>query len=417
MEYSSFYLFLKVLKINKKLRNFLDISLFLYQKIFILQKLKINFDGINIDKLIQLLNKEFKNFNNLNDKNNLVKIIEEIQNDKNNFYSQKNIIVAQNQEIKISLTKEIKWTKNENIIKLDIQQLYNIPEKQITIPSGVFPNLKVLYMNNKFIVPSSMVINLSELIINYCFSNKILFLNDINKEEIDLNNLLYLTIKSSPKKDGNHYYDNIKHNSNYKIKFHINNLQQFSIDTFSNDDNSFLISYFDLDIIYDASLNKKNKDLYKLKEQYYQFPSIMNSLNYLSIKNKIVINRDFNIIKNFEMKTFKTGLKHYWFNAEHFNGDAKICRIHYLEEKYEENKAKQKILKFYKNYFYFNDINIPKNNSLNVIKIRDRGRNLKASDINKIFGIKKNNYSVQEIYLNFNNKAEKYYYFLIKNIK
>ena len=304
MEYSSFYLFLKVLKINKKLRNFLDISLFLYQKIFILQKLKINFDGINIDKLIQLLNKEFKNFNNLNDKNNLVKIIEEIQNDKNNFYSQKNIIVAQNQEIKISLTKEIKWTKNENIIKLDIQQLYNIPEKQITIPSGVFPNLKVLYMNNKFIVPSSMVINLSELIINYCFSNKILFLNDINKEEIDLNNLLYLTIKSSPKKDGNHYYDNIKHNSNYKIKFHIKNLQQFSIDTFSNDDNSFLISYFDLDIIYDASLNKKNKDLYKLKEQYYQFPSIMNSLNYLSIKNKIVINRDFYIIINFEMKTF-----------------------------------------------------------------------------------------------------------------
>ena len=142
----------------------------------------------------------------------------------------------------------------------------------------------------------------------------------------------------------------------------------------------------------------------------------MNSLNYLSIKNKIVINRDFYIIINFEMKTFKTGLKHYWFNAEHFNGDAKICRIHYLEEKYEENKAKQKILKFYKNYFYFNDINIPKNNSLNVIKIRDRGRNLKASDINKIFGIKKNNYSVQEIYLNFNNKAEKYYYFLIKNI-
>ena len=44
----------------------------------------------------------------------------------------------------------------------------------------------------------------------------------------------------------------------------------------------------------------------------------MNSLNYLSIKNKIVINRDFYIIINFEMKSFKTGLKHYWFNAEHF---------------------------------------------------------------------------------------------------
>ena len=114
-------------------------------------------------------------------------------------------------------------------------------------------------MNNKLIVPSSMIINLSELIINYGFSNKNLFLNDINREEIDLNNLLYLTIKSSPKKDGNHYYDNIMHNSNYKIKFHTKNLQQFSIDTFSNDDNSFLISYFDLDIIYDASLNKKIK--------------------------------------------------------------------------------------------------------------------------------------------------------------
>ena len=50
-------------------------------------------------------------------------------------------------------------------------------------------------MNDNFIVPTSIIINLSELYIGYKNrNNNFLFLNDINKAEIDLNNLELLKI-------------------------------------------------------------------------------------------------------------------------------------------------------------------------------------------------------------------------------
>ena len=121
--------------------------------------------------------------------------------------------------MKITKAIEIKWHKNENTIKLDFKEFYSIPEDYIRIPPGLFLNLKVLYINNKLIAPSSMIINLSELVIDYSFNNKLLFINNINKEEIDSNNLLYLTIKSFRKgKNVNNNNKNIISNFNYKIK-------------------------------------------------------------------------------------------------------------------------------------------------------------------------------------------------------
>ena len=124
---------------------------------------------------------------------------------------------------------------------------------------------------------------------------------------------------------------------------------------------------------------------------------------------------DIKITVNFEMKTYQNGLKNYRFNVEHFNFDLCKTRIHSLEEKYEENKNKKIMLTFYKNYNYFKEINISMNDNLNVIKIGNFGY-LNSDIINKIFNIKKNNYSVQQIYLNFKNKSEKYYYNLCTNI-
>ena len=417
LSYCSLNIFLKIIKINKKLQNFLDISLNTYQKIFLLNKLQINYDEINIDKLIIFLNKEFKNFNNTKDKTILEEIIQKIKKEKISIPAT-NIPVSSYQQMKITLNNEIKWYKNENIIKLDFKELYSISEKYIRIPPGIFPNLKVLYINNKFIVPSSMIINLSELIIDYYFDHKILFINDINKEEIDLNNLLYLTIKSYHKGKNINYNNNdiiSNFNFNYKIKFHLTKLKQLTINTISNDDNSFLVNYFDLDILYNATLDKKVENLPKLKIKYFQFESIMNSLNYLSIKNNIIINIEKTIFINFEMKTFQNGLKNYRFNIEHFNFNLCKNRIHSLEEKYEENKNKKKMLTFYKYYNYFKEINISMNDNLNVIKIGNYGY-LNSDKINNIFNIKKNNYSVQQIYLNFKNKSEKYYYNLCTNI-
>ena len=417
ISYSSFNLFLKLVKLNKKLQNFLDISLFTYQKIFLLKKIQINYDEINIDKLIECLNKEFKNFNNKNDKKTIEEIIKEIKKDKT-FLPPNNFQVSASQQMKIKLRNEINWFKNENVIKLDFKEYYSISEDYIIIPPGIFPNLKVLYMNNKLIAPSSMIINLSELFIDYCFNKKLLFKNDINKEEIDLNNLIYLTIKSSFRKEKNIFNNNndIISNFNYKIKFHLKKLKQLTINTRSDDNNSSIINYFDLDILNKSKSIKKDENLSKLKSQYFQFESMMNSLNYLSITNYIVINIDQKIIINFEMKTYQNGLKYYWFNVEHFNFDLAKSRIHSLEEKYEENRNKKKFLTFYKNYNYFNDINsISIGDNLNVIKIGNFG-GLNSDKINNIFNIKKNNYSVQQIYLNFKNKEEKYYYNLYRNI-
>ena len=160
VSYCSLYIFLKIIKISKKLQNFLDISLNTYQKIFLLKKLQINYDGINIDKLIIFLNKEFKNFNNKKDKTILEEIIQKIKKGKISIPAT-NIPVPQIQQMKVKINNEIKWYKNENIIKLDFKELYSISKEYIRIQPGIFPNLKVLYMNNKFIVPSSMIINLS----------------------------------------------------------------------------------------------------------------------------------------------------------------------------------------------------------------------------------------------------------------
>ena len=183
-----------------------------------------------------------------------------------------------------------------------------------------------------------MIINLSELVINYSFNNKLVFINDINKEEIDLNNLLYLAIKSFRKGKNLNNNKNIIANFNSKIKFHLKKLKQLTIHIISNDDNSFLIDYCDLNILNKALSNKKNENLSKIKSQYFQFESIMNSLNYLSITNNIAINIDKKIIINFEMKTYQNGLKYYSFNVDHFNFDLANNIIHSLEEKYEENR-------------------------------------------------------------------------------
>ena len=431
ISYSSFNIFLKLIQTNKKLQKFSDVSLYSYQKLFLLKKLKINFDDISTDKLIQFLNIEFKNFTTSNDKKIFEKLIEEIKKEKT-FIKPQNILVKPDHEIKSTLKKEINWTRNENLIKLDLQELYLLTEDQKIIHSSFFPNLKVLYINNKFIVPCSIIINLSELIINYCYSNKLLFINDINKEEVDLNKLIYLTIKSAKKNNNSNNINKNNNNYNYKIKFRLKNLQQLTINTFSNDDNSFLINYFDLDLIYNTTLpnpkyqklyynnklNNKTKNLLKLRDQYFLFVSFMKNLNYLNITNTLIINSIFSIKIHFEMKTYEfTKLKNFCFNVEHYNDDARIYLLHYLEEHYDENSKKQKILKFYKNYSYFNEINIPPiNNNVNVVKIRKYARNLSAVDVNKIFDLKKNNYSVQQICLNFSDQEDKYYHNLIKNI-
>ena len=156
--------------------------------------------------------------------------------------------------MKIKFGEKIFPILNINIIKLELindENNYDLKE-QVVIPFGLFPNLKILHTNNKYILPCSMIINLTELNINYIYGKELLFLNDTDKNNINLNHLLNLKIINSKRNrneiirtDKNKYIDN----NFYNIKFKLNKLEQLILDIEYDKDNSFLNNYFDLDIL------------------------------------------------------------------------------------------------------------------------------------------------------------------------
>jgi len=147
----------------------------------------------------------------------------------------------------LNIDKDLIWVSDINIIKLDFSEIISNIKEQINIPSNLFPNLKVLNINNNFIIPTSMMINLSELYISYKNQkNKLLFLNDIYKDEINLNILELLKIWAYDKfitvsfnKEENEE-TSIKLNNNeisktnYNIAFHIKKIKNLIMDISSN---------------------------------------------------------------------------------------------------------------------------------------------------------------------------------------
>jgi len=427
LSYIPFNTLLKIIKKSKKYQEDLDISLFTYQSIFIFKKLKINYDEINIDKLIEFINNEFKIKVN---KELFEKIIEDKKAEKA-IVPMNNLSINENQEKKLdNIDKNINWVSDINIIKLDLSKIISNLEEQINIPSNLFPNLKVLNVNNNFIIPCSMIINLSELYISYeNKKNKPLFLNDINKNEINLNNLELLNIWAygkykEPIIKGEEESIKLNNKNNNNIIFHIKNIKHLRLAISSNCDNSFIEKYFDLnlsDILESKPLNKKRTtflDLINKKEKYFKMMS-MKDLKYANISYRYQYHVIQSYIRSFTMETTKNGLKKYSYSVSHFNEDAYISNQICLKEIYEENEKKDKILKFYENGRDFNSINLININNINVIKIDGNSRKINNENINAIFDIKKNNYSLQEINLSFRNNGfigENFYKTLIKNI-
>ena len=91
------------------------------------------------------------------------------------------------------------------------------------------------------------------------------------------------------------------------------------------------------------------------------------------------------------METTRNGLKNYCYSERHINEDAYNCNQICFEEKYEEKENKDKILKL--------NLNLTNIDNINVIKINGNSRKVNIDKINKIFDIKNNNYSLQEINL------------------
>lgn len=414
--------FLNIIKKNKKYQKALDIPLFTYQSIYLFKKLKIDYDTINNDKLYSFITDEFKI---KVDKALFVKMIEEKKVGEA-IMPINHLSINKNQELKI-LNKDINWISDINIIKLDL--IRSNPGEQIIIPSGLFPNLKILNVNNNFITPSSLIIPLCELCISCNNTNEnILFLNDINKEEVNLNNLEILEIFTYGRKKKNllllQKKEEIPKTNN--IIFRMPKIKYLKIIISCNCENSFIEKYFNLnllEIIESNQLDKKRTtfiDLINKKEKYFKTLS-MKDLNNIIISYSSQDGVEQSLHRTFAMNTTINGLRKYSYYESHFNADARICEKICLGEKFEEKKNGNKILKSYTNCRDYNNIglNLTNIDDINAITINGNGRKINADKINGIFNIKKNNYSLEEINLSFQGNGfigENYYKNLLKNI-
>ena len=300
---------LKIFKYNKKFQKYLDISLYSYQKLFIKNKIPINFKKEeNKKRIISFLIKEFgfkkevKKFG---------KIIDELIKEKESFKLEKPTINFLERK---SLPK-INWKEiNANIIKLDLSQYTNDiisslkpkDEKCIKITQDIFPNLKSLIMKPNFIVPASLITNLTELTINMLNTDELLFYNDITDTEVDLNNLEKLKINMTYNPEDNNEEDEelgeesddekistpssrekkVKPlrnlNQENKIKFHCPNLKIFILQIKPDSDFSFLYDYFNFKNLYDimnkvCTIEDDPGEVYKyIKQQIFNFSFIEN---------------------------------------------------------------------------------------------------------------------------------------------
>ena len=420
---------LKIIIYNKKLQKYLNISLYSYQKLFIKNKIPINFKKEeNKKRIISFLIKEF-GFKN--DIKKFEKIINELTKEKESFKLEKPTI---NFAERKSLPK-INWEEiNTNIIKLDLSKYtYDIisslnpkDEKCIKITQGIFPNLKSLIMKPNFIVPASVITNLTELTINMLNTDELLFYNDIADTEFDLNNLEKLEINMTHNPEDNNEEDEEKSEESddeemsgpsssrekkvrpirnlrqeNKIKFRCPNLKIFIIQIKPDSDFSFLYDYFDFKNLYDImnkvyTIEDDPGKVYKyIKQQIFNFNFIEN-MQYF--KFNVILTQGYytELIASFKMKKFKNGLKKYSFKLNGVNDVTCWVSCH---EKYEENEWGHKILKCYKNVEESHDLDEIEIDNLNIIKIktRDREENFDMNKLKKLLMIKENNYSIQEI--------------------
>ena len=418
---------MKIIQYNKKLQKYINLSLYSYQKLFIKIKIPINFKKEeDKKKLISFLIKEF-GFKT--DIKTFEKIINELIKEHESFKLEK---PSFNSFERKSLPK-INWNDiNTDILKLELSKytddiilsLNTKDEKCIKIPQDIFPNLKSLTMKPNFIVPVSLIKNLTELTINMLNTDELLFYNDIIDTEIDLNNLEKLEVNMNYNPDDEEEDEDEDEeedeesedekiskekkvkplrnlNKENKIKFHCPNLKILIIRIKSDSDFSFLYDYFDFKYLYNI-LNKVYTieddpgEVYKyIKQKIFNF-NFTENIQYFKFTVVLSLGNCKELFPSFKMKKFKNGLKKYSFKLSGANDVTSWVSCH---EKYEENEYGHKILKCYKNVEEIHDLDEIDIDNLNIIKIKtkDREENFDMNKLKKLYMIKENNYSIQEI--------------------
>ena len=105
---------LNIFRYSKKYQEKLNINLSIYQKCFIKNKIKFDFDYISNDKLLAFFQKEFHNFTSEEDKTFFIKIIEE--NKKGKKYKENFTSIPPLISNNIEYEEKIIWKEDKYII-------------------------------------------------------------------------------------------------------------------------------------------------------------------------------------------------------------------------------------------------------------------------------------------------------------
>ena len=427
---------LHLIRYSKEFQKRLSISLYYYQKNFILEHFQLNYTTISLKEILFLLNNDFKNFDRAEDEKILESIIEEIKDSERIINVNKNdkeilghrnypSIYGHLQNLEM---KGIIDNSNEKIVALylntnayDDYKKYDHLGPQfdlVKMSLGTSNSLKILRTDSNFVLPVSILKNLENLQLYISSRNNLTFLNDIGKSSYSLKKLRFLKIirikEAYPR-------NSIKYQNNdiNKIKFFFPNIEDIIIHIDLNKDMYLLKEYFKLHLIDDRFENViNNKDLSAIynyfKEKIFNYKFLMMTVNFkLDLKYR---KNNKKIVMKFEMNKFKNGLKYFAFKKTLVKNEEKKCNI---IECFREDYS-NKIIPV----LYFN-----KNGPLDIIDkpsliksinyitlVGDESNNIEKKEFMKLFDIEENNYSVQHIVISIN-KSKKYFKSLIKNIK
>ena len=438
---------LDLIRYSKKFQSIFDISLLTYQRYFLLKNIKINFSTISLKELLFLLKKEFNNFNKPGDDIVLAKLIKEINNGeqlikvkKNDSYLIKefnnNYFYYKYKSAFMTKIDDIPYNKRLVALYLDSAEYAEsyLLSKNIFFKTnsfnkrnhGSFPYLKILKINNNFVIPFSMLMNLIKLSIYINDNNELIFVNDVDKycdkgSIFHLSHLKYLKISRKDESNGNKNIiikrNRIKYYNDNKIKLCFPHIETLIIDIDLNKDTYILNKFHDLNLINKGILFTYKSDVLSIYN--YIKEKILNyEFKMMTVIFKLGFVYTYNtkkLIANCEMNRATNGLKNYYFRRSIYKEENQRFNI---SEIYKENTFNEKLLTLYFNrYGPVDCCNKPPltNNANYIVLISKKDISLCNKMVNDIFDIKENNYSIQHIIISLE-KKEKCFNNLIKNI-
>jgi len=407
--YIPFNTILNIFRHSKKYQEVLNVNISIYQKWFIKNKIKFDYDlYISIDKFLAFLQKEFHNFTKEEDKASLTKIIEEIKDEKKTKENISDIPPLRNRDI--SYEEKINWKKDiySNYLSLGYEyichhghrfQITDQSEQEI-IPSQCFPNVCVISTDNNFIIPASMMEKLIDLDIRPVTRSKVLFYNDTGKEEIVLNKLERFYVSRNRVVTSN--CAKAPKNKNYDIKFKFKKIELIQICLDLEKDFTYLSKYFGIDLLESIDDIKNDKVLLfehmKNKIMNYELLETTNTFS-LTLKFNGDCFTSFDLV--FKITRHVDNLKRYTLTI--LQGYDTLTH----EEIYEENNKKEKVLLGYKDIIILKYDNVFYSslgtlNDLSIVLPKSNDEMLKNKFL-EFFNLKENNYSLRTLHLKLNN--------------